>query len=147
MKDRDVELKLKYIKNKLSSYEYYQNELFKVNEELIVYKRLIEEPKATNYESDISTGGDINDRHYKFLDTLHGDSKLKDKQLKLELELQYCIDILESVNEEVSRIIYAKYVKRIRDEEISRTEHYNRSTLYRLIDRELKKILSCNNVR
>ena len=142
MKNRDVELKLKYIKNKLSSYEYYQNELFKVNEELIVYKRLIEEPKATNYEADISTGGDINDRHYKFLDTLHGESKLKDKQLKLELELQYCIDILESVNEEVSRIIYAKYVKGVRDEEISRTEHYNRSTLYRLIDRELKKILS-----
>lgn len=131
-------LKVRHYKNQLSSYEYWLSELTKVNDELKAIKRIVEEPKATQYgEQEITEHSD--DQLFKYHGVLKKEEELLAKREEIEYNLMKCIYLLNSIDEEAAVLLYGMYVKGMRKDHLAMSNGYSVATMYRLIDRELEK--------
>ena len=132
-------LKIKHYKNQLSSYEYWLSELIDVNDELKAIKRIIEEPKVTQY-GDKDAIEHSEDQVFKYHGILDKEQKLIKKRNEIEYNLSRCIAVLKSCDKEVASMLYGMYVKGVHSEDVAQANNYSRRQMFYLIDKEIMKL-------
>lgn len=132
-------LKVRHYKNQLSSYEYWLSELTNVNDELKAIKRIVEEPKVTQY-GEKETIESIDDQLFKYHNVLEREKSLIKKREEIEYNLMKCIYLLNSIDEDVASMLYGMYVKGIPSVEVAIAHNYSRMGMHKRVEKELSNI-------